>query len=179
MSTDQPTPQESWRPVPGLETWYDVSDLGRVRGKHSTGRAANGRILSGVPNSKGYLRVRLTAPGVHRTSVVHRLVLLAFVGPQPSPIHECNHKNGIKSDNRAVNLEWVTPVENNAHSVANGFWHPHIGEKHGRSLLTERDVIAIRRIGNRLPRTFLGRWFGVNPQTIKMVIDRRNWKHVK
>ena len=100
MSEVKSTPPEVWRPIPGLESFYDVSDLGRVRGHHTTGRAANGRVLSGVPNAKGYLRVMLTAPGVHRTSVVHRLVLLAFVGPQPSPIHECNHKNGIKSDNR-------------------------------------------------------------------------------
>ena len=43
--------------------------------------------------------------------IIHRLVLCAFI-PKPSPKHQCNHKNGIRHDNRLENLEWVTSREN-------------------------------------------------------------------
>ena len=34
---------------------------------------------------------------------VHRLVLDAFIGPEPGL--QCNHKNGIRDDNRLGNLK--------------------------------------------------------------------------
>lgn len=170
---------ERWLPVVGAESFYDVSDRGRIRSKHKIGRPARNGILQQAKNKKGYARVRLSI-GTHDFSrVVHRLVLEAFVGPAPSEIHECNHKNGIKDDNRAENLEWVTPVENNRHSVENGFWHPHKGEAHGRAILTEKDVRRIRTQQGKCTQRHLADKYGVTPQTIASVWKRRIWKHVK
>lgn len=42
---------------------------------------------------------------------VHRLVLMAFVGPPPAG-YVCDHKDGSPSNNRLDNLEWVTHKEN-------------------------------------------------------------------
>ena len=137
---------EKWLSVVGMESFYEVSNLGRVRSKHRRGRPTKNGILAQTANKKGYLRVNLLGDGKHFSRAVHRLVLEAFHGPQPSCIHECNHKDGHKRNNIESNLEWVTPVENNAHSVANGLWHPHVGEAHGRAILTEANVRRIRAI---------------------------------
>lgn len=172
-------PFEEWRSVVGMEKFYEISSLGRIKSKHSIGRNPGG-ILSPTPNKKGYLRARLVLHGKSFTKVVHRLVLEAFVGPQPSSIHESNHKNGIKNDNRLENLEWLTPKENNAHSVQNGFWHPNIGEAHGRARLSENDVQEIRRLlalGHSCNR--LGKAYGVSHTAIRLIRNGVNWKHVK
>ncbi len=50
---------------------------------------------------------------------VHRLVGKYFV-PNPQNKATINHKRGIKTDNRASELEWATYSENNLHALAFG-----------------------------------------------------------
>lgn len=101
---------ENWKDIAGYEGRYQVSDMGRVRNK-------TGRILSPAKNSRGYQRVLLCKDGKKKNHSVHRLVALAFV-PIGREGLEVNHINGIKTDNRAENLEWVTRSENMAHLAA-------------------------------------------------------------
>jgi hypothetical protein len=92
---------------------YEVSDRGRVRRTDTT------RIKRPTPDRKGYLRVFLYHDGRKRTRFVHQLVLRAFVGPCPLG-QEANHRDGVKSNNRLANLEYVTPSENNQHAWDTG-----------------------------------------------------------
>lgn len=169
---------EHWKPVVGMEQFYEVSDQGRLRSKHKRGRPTKDGLLSLQSNAKGYRRIHLSDGTKRFSIVVHRLVLEAFIGPRPSGFHQSNHKNGIKQDNRAENLEWLTPIQNNAHAVAMGLWTPKRGEQHGRAILTEADVREIRAVGNCADLREQGRKYGVHPMTIKAVLTRRNWRHV-
>jgi hypothetical protein len=64
----------------------------------------------------GYLRTHFTIDGIHTTLAVARVVCAAFHGPPPDAKSQVNHKNGVRSDDRAENLEWVTFSGNQLHS---------------------------------------------------------------
>lgn len=117
---------ERWRPVVGYEGLYEVSDLGRVRSlprvEHWTRgfmRRRGGRVLAQILDSKGYPKVNLSLGGKVTQLAVHRLVLLAFTGPQPDDTEAC-HWNGVPTDNRVANLRWDTRSANAADAIRHG-----------------------------------------------------------
>lgn len=129
-------PEETWLPIKGYEGLYEVSNLGRVRslthissrtdGRHvSTWR---GRVLKLNPDSTGYLAVALCKQGTPRKFRVHRLVAEAFIAGM-GPGKEVCHGNGIKTDNRAVNLRWDTSLANYLDQVKHGT-APYLGRTH-------------------------------------------------
>lgn len=124
---------EEWHAVPGYEGLYEVSDRGRVRSldhdlqqRHGRNpafkalRLIRGRILRTTPDRRGYVSVMLSADGRTRRDYVHRLVLLAFVGPPPTPEHEGAHWDNVRSNNALGNLRWATHEENAADRVRHG-----------------------------------------------------------
>jgi len=97
---------EQWRPIAGLEEFYEVSNLGRIRSKRYN------RILK--PQGRKYHHVDL---GSHRRNqYVHFLVAQAFLPPCPGRhgVGKWNidHINDDKLDNRAENLQWLPHWEN-------------------------------------------------------------------
>lgn len=103
---------EGWRPAMGFEDEYEVHPEGKVRRTTWKKGAKGGRILKPRLNPAGYFQVHLRRKNV----TVHRLVALTFLGSPTGNAREVNHKNGIRTDNRRENLEWVTSSENNFHS---------------------------------------------------------------
>lgn len=106
---------EIWRPIKGYEGLYEVSNLGRIKSIRKTTCSFIGKILKTKVQNKGYISVCLTKNGIQSYRFVHHFVLNAFIGPKPTPKHECNHKDGIKSNNIYLNLEWLTSRDNQLH----------------------------------------------------------------
>jgi len=63
----------------------------------------------------GYYSVDLCKDGKIHEVFVHRIVAETFL-PNPQNAKVVNHKNGIKTDNRIENLEWVSYKENHWHA---------------------------------------------------------------
>ena len=103
-------PEEEWRDVLGFEELYQVSNLGNVR----TVKRGEATVMSQKEHWNGYLSVHLRNKGVERRASVHRLVAEAFI-PNPDGLRDVNHKNGIKTDNRVENLEWLSHSDNMKH----------------------------------------------------------------
>lgn len=117
--------EEIWKDVVGYEGLYQVSNLGRVKSidtilKCKNGyRRRNGRILRQKFDGKGnYLEVSLSKESKVTTYSVHRLVAQSFIVNSKNKA-EVNHKNRLKTDNRAENLEWCTRSENQLHRYIN------------------------------------------------------------
>ena len=91
---------------------YRVTKDGRVFSVDSNWRGYGERELVQVPNTDGYMRVRLTISGKRKSYMVHKLVAEKFLGDKPSKSHEIRHINGVKTDNRIENLVWGTRKEN-------------------------------------------------------------------
>lgn len=107
--------EEIWKDVPGYRGAYQVSNHGSVVSFHN---CSAGRILKPI-NQGRYLKVSLCARGHVSQVLIHRIVAETFI-PNPDKKPEVNHINGVKTDNRAENLEWVTRKENEAHSRRSG-----------------------------------------------------------
>ena len=116
------TSHEKWKAIPGYEGFYEVSDQGRVRSLDrivSNGRRIKGQFLSPSRVRGGHLRVDLRKNGKREYIFVHRLVLLAFVGPCPTGMEAC-HWNDVPDDNRLENLRWDTSSANSRDASRNG-----------------------------------------------------------
>ena len=116
---------EKWKIIPSTNGRYSISTMGRIRSHDVTitrmrkGRVQpvhlKGRMMKPVLGKNGYYYVSLVRDGEKKKYYIHRLMLETFIGNEPDM--EVNHKNGVRSDNRLSNIEWVTGKGNMQHCV--------------------------------------------------------------
>lgn len=167
-------PNEIFRDIPEYEGLYQVSNYGNV--KSLKRQRTFERILKSRKSKKGYLRINLHKNGKQKIKTTHRLVLLAFYGYSSL---ECNHKNGIKSDNTLWNLEYCTSSENKKHAYILGL-RSNKGESHPGNTLKEKEVLEIRELYKYscYNQYELAKIYSVTQQLISRIINRKSWKHI-
>jgi len=168
-----------WRDIPGYEGFYAASDRGEIMRTMSRTSGKAGTIRKTMPLNNGYLLMELSRKGEKRRYLVHQLVALAFLG-EPADGLQINHINGIKTDNRLVNLEYVTAGDNQRHAYKIGL-RSGDGVKNSQSKLTEDKVKRIRSryAKGDITQRQLAEDYGLCQQTIGNVITRKSWDHVK
>lgn len=151
-------------------TRYLISDTGVVINSET------GRELKLTKDKQGYLCVNLYDPS-KRTARVHRMVALSFL-PNPESYEVVNHKDGVKSNNNATNLEWATHALNTEHAYSIGLMKK--GSEKSWAKLTESDVECIKECFVRgEPSQAIADYYGVLPGTISNIRSGRAWKSVR
>lgn len=169
--------QELWKSIDEYDGLYEVSNFGRIRSlKRAT---TKGIVLRQKAYHGGYMCVCLCKDNKRSTKSVHRLVALAFV-PNPYGKPEVNHIDGIRYNNRADNLEWVTRSENERHAfqvLGKEPNRPWAGKprKFAR-VFSDAEVIAIR--SDKRPSRQVADGYGVSKTTILNIRKRKIYAEV-
>jgi hypothetical protein len=174
--------EEAWRPIPGFEGLYEVSDHGRVRRLRVKGGRREYTAPAIVPvrpiaKGGGYLWVRLyDGHGtVVRTCAIHRLVLTVFVR-EPKAEEQARHLDGVRTNNCVSNLCWGTAKENAADRERHGTTAR--GERNGRAKLSANKVRAIQLLHGEYSQRQLAVMFGVCREAIQKVLYGEYWSGV-
>lgn len=179
--------EEIWKSVKGYDGKYEVSNRGRVKsiGRVSINKRRKGdpfilgKVLKFSNCTGGYRQVVLMKNGIAKTIKIHRLVAKAFIkNAKNKP--QVNHIDGNVENNNVSNLEWCTPKENTLHSYRYLGRIPVHGETHTKAILTNDDVLAIRKkyIPRKYPYSKLGKEYGVHESAIGLIIRGKNWKQL-
>jgi len=112
---------ELWKKIDDFPN-YMISNLGRLLN-------IDRMKLRALPiNKSGYIKISLSYKNTKGYFVIHRLVALAFIeNTNNYPV--VNHLNGIKHDNRQINLEWTTHAGNIQHAFYTGLIKPSLQRK--------------------------------------------------
>ena len=162
--------KEEWRDIIGYEGYYQVSNLGRVRGIDridSSGRLIKGKIKNIRHTHDGYCITSLSKNNIKKNYRVHRLVAQAFI-PNPNNLPEVNHKDENKDNNAVDNLEWC-----------DGKYNVNYGTGIERRIKKQgKPVIAINK-ENGLILTFdnmseASRILNINRSNLTAVINKNN-----
>jgi hypothetical protein len=100
---------DDWKDLKGYEGIYKISVNACIMNN-------SGHILkSNLDSKKKYVLVRLFKNGKLTSHLLHRLVALTLI-PNNEFLEQVNHKDGNKTNNNVVNLEWCSRSDNVKHA---------------------------------------------------------------
>ena len=164
---------ETWKPYPGYEGIYEISDHGRL-----AIITPDGRKLRKLNNKTHYLSASLKSINGQKpkTSYIHHDVARIFIGPRPD-LMIVRHLDGNRFNNHVSNLSYGTPEQNYADTVKHKV---HLGSKNGRAILDENKVRMIKiLLKNQVTPQEIAQAFDVTTASIYAIKQERNWSHIE
>lgn len=159
--------------IEGEPTRYLIYSDGRIFSEFSN------KFLKPFLNKSGYALIDIHHEGVSTYFQVHRLVARLFI-PNPDNLETVNHKNGIKTDNRVENLEWMSNIDNVRHAWDTGLAKPRYGEDNPANVYTEKqihEVCGLLEMGISTNKE-ISEMTGVSVDTIVDIKYRGKWKKI-
>jgi hypothetical protein len=97
-----------WKDIPNFEN-YQAHPDGEIRNKTTK------RIFTTECKKHRYISLNINGTSIAK----HRLIALTFHN-NPTNLEQVNHKDGNKRNNKASNLEWISPSDNIKDSIKRG-----------------------------------------------------------
>jgi len=145
--------KEIWRPVEGRETYYLISNTGKVKSLVNRYKTKGEFELKQCANNKGYYYVDLAVPELKKCAI-HRLVAGAFCS-KPEGCNVVNHLDNNPANNHYTNLEWTTYSGNLLHAQAQGRLFntqskggKTTGDRATKSLFSDTEAMVGKTYGN-------------------------------
>jgi hypothetical protein len=159
-----------WKIIPGSDNLYFASREGRIFSMISR------KEVKCSDDGQGYMKFRINGKMVRRS----RAIMLTWTkGGSNKYRTEVNHKNGVRSDDRLENLEWVTPSENVMHSFRELQREVKRGSKNGSAILDEDKVMDIvKLLSTNTSRKEISEKYKVSSSTITAIATGQNWSHL-
>jgi len=171
---------EIWKDYPGYEGFYMVSNLGRVASFYTRNDHIGKMKKILKQKLQTYYKVTICKFGVKKDMLVHRMVATVFCENNiKSKYNQVNHIDGIKTNNRADNLEWCTSKMNRQHAYRTGLQVGLKGEKAVAAKLSDFNVSRIKLLLSRgVSCRKLTEVFGCKINNIYAIKNGYSWRSV-
>lgn len=165
---------EIWKQIfiDGVETKYEVSNIGNVRNSRT------GNFIKGNISRDGYVKLNLYCGDNRYTKLVHRLVAEVFI-PNPNNLPQVDHKDGNKTNNHVSNLRWVTASENIKAAFKMGL-KTQYGESNPANKYSEETIIRtceLLQSGNYTCKE-VADITGVDSEMVGHISRKERWKNI-
>lgn len=168
-----------WRTCVGHPD-YEISNDGQLRRRVSFRNLPAGMPKKAQRHSRGYLYYAL---GHEKKELAHRLVAMAFIGPPPSDRHEVAHNDGCRMNNRASNLRWALPAENQADRLRHGTdacgtksMTAKIGAQEALAIIAEYANGGRRYVGGAVTMREIADRHGISIAQVSRIVNGRRWQ---
>lgn len=128
------------------------------------------KFILGRLSQNGYIRIPFGYKGKKMERMSHRLICESHIGMNKLSV---NHINGTKTDNRLINLEFVTKSNNTMHDVANGLIKTENSSSLTKTTNEDRNKMREMRISGMTYRS-IGAVFGITATHVCAICKYRD-----